>query len=106
MDVIWTSPAEKSLAETLYYVRLRTGDAAARKVWSMIREQADLLSVNPYMGKVDSDLSSVKHQYRFIIVNKRSKVYYFIENNFLYIALVRDTRQDIRTLKDLLSTLF
>ena len=105
MDVIWTIPAENSLAETIRYIRLRTGDATARKVWQMIREQVDLLSTNPHMGKVDQDLSSPKYQFRFIIVNKRSKVYYFIENDFLYIALVRDTRQDIRTLKALLSSL-
>ena len=106
MDVIWTTPAEKSLAETIYYVRLRNGDMTARKVWQMIREQSDLLSSNPYMGKVDTDLSSKKHQYRVIVVNKRSKVYYFIENNFLYIALVRDTRQDTSKLRDLLYSLF
>lgn len=106
MDVIWTTPAEKSLAETIYYVRLRNGDLVARKVWQMIREQSELLSSNPYMGKVDPDLSSKKHLYRFIIVNRRSKVYYFIENDFLYIALVRDTRQDVSKLRDLLSPLF
>ena len=106
MDVIWTSPAEKTLTETLHYVRLRTGDATARKVWLMIRQQVELLSSNPYMGKVDPDLSSAKHQYRFIVVNKRSKVYYFIEEDRLYIALVRDTRQDLQTIKETLSFLF
>lgn len=106
MDVIWTSPAEKSLAETLHYIRLRTGDNSARKVWLMIRKQADLLAMNPYMGKVDPDVSDENHQYRFIIVNKRSKVYYFIQEDILYIALVRDTRQDLRDLREILSLLF
>lgn len=106
MDVIWTAPAERSLAETIYYIRLRTGDTSARKVWQAIREYAELLSSNPFMGKIDPDLSSDRHEYRCIIVKKRSKVYYFIENNFLYIALVRDTRQDTKDLRDLLTSLF
>lgn len=106
MDVIWTSPAEKSFAETLYYIRLRTGDASARKVWQMIRKQADLLAANPYMGKVDPDISDENRQYRFIVVNKRSKVYYFIQEDFLYIALVKDTRQDLRNLREVLALLF
>lgn len=106
MDVIWTSPAEKSFAETLYYIRLRTGDKSAYKVWQMIRKQADLLAMNPYIGKVDSDLSTDNRQYRFVVVNKRSKIYYFIEGDNLYIALVRDTRQDLRDLREKLSMLF
>ncbi|WP_289005608.1 type II toxin-antitoxin system RelE/ParE family toxin [uncultured Parabacteroides sp.] len=106
MDVIWTSPAEKSFAETLYYIRLRTGDASARKAWQMIRKQVGLLAFNPYMGKVDPDLSDENHQYRFIVVNKKSKVYYFIQEDFLYIALVKDTRQDLRNLREILSMLF
>lgn len=106
MDVIWTSLAEKSFAETLYSIRLRTGDASARKVWQMIRKQADLLASKPYMGKVDPELSDENHQYRFIVVNKKSKVYYFIQEDFLYIVLVRDTRQDLRNLRELLSLLF
>lgn len=106
MDVIWTTPAERSLAEMIYYVRLRTGDVSARKVWQAIREHAELLSSNPFMGKIDPDLSSDKHEYRCIVVKKRSKVFYFIENNFLYIALVRDTRQDLSDLKDKLASLF
>ena len=69
MDVIWTFPAEKSLQVTLSYIRLRTGDASARKVWQMIRKQAELLASNPYMGKVDHDLSKGKRQFRFIIIN-------------------------------------
>ena len=106
MDVIWTSPAEKSFAETLYYIRLRTGDKSAYKVWQMIRKQADLLAMNPYIGKVDPDLSTDNRQYRFVVVNKRSKIYYFIEGDNLYIALVRDTRQDLRDLREKLSMLF
>ncbi|MBV4245845.1 type II toxin-antitoxin system RelE/ParE family toxin [Parabacteroides johnsonii] len=106
MDVIWTSPAEKSFAETLYYIRLRTGDRSAHKVWQMIKKQADLLAMNPYMGKVDSDLVTGNRQYRFVIVNKRSKIYYFIEGDNLYIALIMDTRQDLRDIKEKLSTLF
>lgn len=105
MDVIWTAPAEKSLTETIRYVKMRTGEVTARKVWQMIRKQVELLVANPYMGKVDTELSSARYQYRFIIVNKRSKVYYFIEESFIYITLVWDTRQDPETLKDLLFSL-
>lgn len=80
MDVIWTFPAEKSLQVTLSYIRLRTGDASARKVWQMIRKQAELLSSNPYMGKVDHDLSKGKRQFRFIIINKKSRLYVSVQN--------------------------
>lgn len=106
MDVIWTFPAERSLEVTLDYIRLRTGDVSARKVWQMIRTQAELLSSNPYMGKVDPDLSKGKRQYRFIIINKKSKLYYFIEEGSLYVALVLDIRQDLRELADIMSVLF
>ena len=106
MDVIWTFPAEKSLQVTLSYIRLRTGDASARKVWQMIRKQAELLSSNPYMEKVDHDLSKGKRQFRFIIINKKSRLYYFIEEGSLYIALVLDIRQDLRELAEKMSILF
>lgn len=106
MDIIWTAPAKKSLFETVHYVRRRMGSKIARDVQTLIVEQVNLLRLNPYMGKSEKDFSTDRFNFRFVVINKRSKVYYFVEDEYIYIVLVWDTRQSLELLKERLSSLF
>lgn len=99
MEVVWSSTAKKSLKATLRYIKKNFGDSVARTIFHEIDNSTSLLSRQPMMGKQDAEHSSENRCIRYIIVNKRSKVYYLIKNNTAYILLVWDVRQDIQSLK-------
>ena len=41
----------------------------------------------------------------FFVINKQTKVFYFIQGEFVYIVLVFDVRQDIRRIHEMLSSI-
>lgn len=104
MDIIWTSPAKESLYETLNYIEKQIGEVTARNVWKSINKQVDLLISNPCMRC--EFLSHPEYQLRFIVIQKRSKVFYSIQGETIYIVLVWDTRQAPELLESRIAYLY
>lgn len=70
----------------------------------MTRRATDLLR-NPLLGKVYESSNLLKYEFRFFVINKQTKVFYFIQGEFVYIVLVFDVRQDIRRIHEMLSSI-
>ena len=60
---------------------------------------------NPLLGKVYESSNLLKYEFRFFVINKQTKDFYFIQGEFVYIVLVFDVRQDIRRIHEMLSSI-
>ena len=96
MEIIWTKKAIESFKELAFYLNSSFGkDIAVSIVGKVTRRATDLLR-NPLLGKVYESSNLLKYEFRFFVINKQTKVFYFIQGEFVYIVLVFDVRQDIR----------
>ena len=78
--------------ETIYrfYSHFASELVAKRRVGKIIHD-ADLLKTMPYLGRKDEDFTHIR-EYRYLVV-LCYKIYYFIENDCVYIASIWDCRQ-------------
>ena len=86
----------------LNFTKSNFGDMVAFSIRKELEEQTKLLASHPLMGKEDANNSTPNRKFRYIIVKRRSKVYYYVQNNTINIVLVWDVRQNIRALKKIL----
>ncbi|MDD3787785.1 MAG: type II toxin-antitoxin system RelE/ParE family toxin [Petrimonas sp.] len=103
MEVVWSKTAKNSLATTIRFIKGNFGEGVAKTIRLEIEKRVGQLVVYPLLGKEDEKHSTSGRKIRYIIVNRRSRVYYYLQNQRIYIILVWDTRQDIHSLKKLLS---
>ncbi|MCI7390019.1 type II toxin-antitoxin system RelE/ParE family toxin, partial [Butyricimonas virosa] len=105
MEIIWTKKAIESFKELAFYLNSSFGkDIAVSIVGKVTRRATDLLR-NPLLGKVYESSNLLKYEFRFFVINKQTKVFYFIQGEFVYIVLVFDVRQDIRRIHEMLSSI-
>lgn len=102
MEVVWSKTAKESLAVTLQFIRQNFSDNVAQNIRNQIENQVNQLSIFPLMGIEDRKNSTPSRQFRYIIIKRRSKVFYYLKDNKVYIVLVWDTRQNTDSLKNLL----
>lgn len=80
VNVFWKPRAISQLKkQTLWYAE-NMGTAAADKFWNGMIAESDLLSANPYLGKIDPVFVNSEHSYRSLIHHKDYKIIYFIED--------------------------
>lgn len=101
MEISWTPQAVDSLFETIHFIHLHFGDKVAYRIRKLIEKRVEGLAVYPELGKIDETYSSELIKIRFIVVNRRSKVFYFVQEEIIHIVLVWDNRQDICVLNRL-----
>ena len=105
MEVIWTKKAIESFKELAFYLNNSFGkDITASIIGKVTRRVNDLLR-NPLLGKEYESSNFLKYEFRFFVINKQTKVFYFIQGEFVYIVLVFDVRQDIRRIHEMLSSI-
>ncbi len=102
MEINWTPQAIDSLIETVGFVDCHFGKRVAQNIRFRIEKRVNMLMENPLAGKIAEEFSSDRLEIRFIVINKRSKVFYIVNEECIHILLVWDTRQNIVLLKDLL----
>lgn len=99
LKIQWLDTAK----EDLHSIRQYYADNAGKKVMhnrlKKIMDSVSLLSTNPLLGKEDKDLATRSMQYRFLVCGDY-KVYYYIRNNSIKIALIWDCRQNPLRLLD------
>ena len=90
-EIHWLRRASKEL-DSIYqfYSRLANEEVAVRRV-GMIVHCVGLLETMPFIGRADKEYSHIR-AYRFLVVLSY-KIYYFIENDEIYIASIWDCRQ-------------
>jgi len=79
--VLWKPRAISQLKKQANWYAENMGNAAADKFWNGIIAAGDLLSANPYLGKIEPILKDSKHNYRSLIQHKEYKIIYFIEKD-------------------------
>jgi len=89
--ILWLRQASNELDEIFqFYSKFASAQVAKRHVGIIIDSISKLQSM-PNLGRKDENFQHIR-TYRFLIV-LTYKVYYFIEDNDIYIASIWDCRQ-------------
>lgn len=97
--VIWTEEALADAEEIVSYVASTFGSAAAQHAINEMYENVELLPYFPYHGTA---LTSYP-PYR-VVHSKRNIIIYAIQDDFIEITHVSDSRRDDKTIKDILKS--
>ncbi len=98
IKVFWTQTALNNLEDIFEYHKIKASINVARKLVKKIVSSTILIQNNPKIGRVEELLRDRKFEYRFIIVGNY-KIIYWIEDNYIKIAAVFDTRQNPEKIK-------
>lgn len=95
LKVIWSEFAENQLDEIYtYYEKKANSKTAKRLVTGIIKESKKLLKT-PFLGQEEELLKHRKIEYRYLIFKNYKLIYSVdVENSFIKIADVFDTRQN------------
>lgn len=90
-EIHWLRRASTEI-ETIYrFYKHFASDIVAKRRISKIIHSVDYLKKMPYLGRKDEDFINIR-EYRYLVV-LTYKIYYFIENDKVYIASIWDCRQ-------------
>lgn len=90
-ELHWLRRASNELdAIYQFYKEIASEQVAKRRIGKIIHS-ADLLQTMPYLGRKDEDFTHIR-SYRYLVV-LTYKVYYFVEDDGVYIASIWDCRQ-------------
>ena len=98
MKVIWLHRAEIALFQTEEYIQNEFGTKASVRFMKEVEEVAYLLERMPELGHYEPLLSNYVQGYRSIVINKLTKLIYYIKGNDLLIATLWDTRREPKSL--------
>jgi plasmid stabilization system protein ParE len=93
IKVFWTQTALNNLEDIFEYYKYKASPQIAKKIVRKIAEATILLQKSPKSGRTEDLLKDRKFIYRFIVV-RNYKIIYWIEDNYIKIASVFDTRQN------------
>ena len=91
--VFWTETALNNLEDIFEFYKYQESTSIARKLVKEIVQATLRLQKFPYIGKKENLLADRENEYRFI-VERHYKIIYWIENNYIKIAAVFDSRQN------------
>ncbi len=94
MKAIWESKAVNGRRQIANYIRKKFGEIAVKDFMLEIQDTIRLLKSNPYMSPIDPLFVDRARTYRSILINRRSKMVYYIEKDVIYIAGFWDCRCD------------
>ena len=90
-EIHWLRRASNELdAIHQFYSEFASKQVAKRRI-GIIIHSVDLLQTMPYLGRMDEEFTHIR-SYRYLIV-LTYKVYYFVEDDGVYIASIWDCRQ-------------
>jgi plasmid stabilization system protein ParE len=98
MRVLITQQAKNALDEIIEYYRSVGNGKYGRRVRAAILRKALLLSKFPLMGAEEELLKELNLGHRYL-VEKEYKVIYRIEDTFIYITDIFDTRRNPEDIK-------
>lgn len=93
MRIQWLEPAQEDLRQLRVYYLKNAGVTTARDRIMNIMRDVSLLQNNPFLGKEDQELGRDIEQYRFLVCGDY-KIFYYIRENIIKIALLWDCRQN------------
>lgn len=89
MEISWSSLAKVQLDNVLDYYELNASPQVAQKLFETLMDAADRLINFPYLGK----MVGVNPVYR-ILVEGNYLIVYSVEEDYIRIAFLFDSRQD------------
>ena len=90
-ELHWLRRASNELdAIHQFYSEFASEQVAKRRIGKIIHS-VDLLQTMPYLGRKDEEFTHIR-SYRYLVV-LTYKVYYFVEDDGVYIASIWDCRQ-------------
>lgn len=99
MQIKWTEQSRRALDFIMTCSRDFYSLRQLKQLRYDIARCEGLLTQNPFMGAVETDLEGLDVEYRHIVLTKPFKIIYFVWNNTVFIADIWDTRQDPATNK-------
>lgn len=94
MNVLWMQEAEDAMREFALYIFLRFGLQGWTKFEQKLCETEHLVSDNPNIGKIDPLFEERSKTYRSVLINRRSKMVYYVENDTVVVDGFWDCRRD------------
>lgn len=94
MKTKWKPIAMQGRRQIVDYILKKFGEIAVKNFILEIRDTIRLLKSNPYMSPIDPLFDNRTRTYRSILINKRSKMVYYIEDDTIQIAGFWDCRRD------------
>lgn len=100
MKTIWSEFAENQLDGIYEYYERKAGPRIAKKLLKGIINESEKLIKTPLIGQEEEFLKERKINYRYLVYKNYKLIYFVdIENGFVKIADVFDTRQNPPKLK-------
>ncbi len=93
VEVVWSGPAKKMLAEIVKYYRKTGNHAAANKIRDKIYRRPVILYTSPRAGQREELLRHDPREFRYLVEGKY-KIVYFIEGDKVVITTVFDCRRN------------
>ena len=90
-EIHWLRRASNELDAIYQFYSEFANEQVAKRRIGIIIHSVDLLQDMPYLGKQDEDFTHIR-SYRYVVV-LTYKIYYFVEDDGIYIASVWDCRQ-------------
>jgi plasmid stabilization system protein ParE len=97
LKVFWTDTALNQLRDIFDYYKLMANIKVAKSIVSKIVNRTIQLERNPRSGSIEPLLAKRKFEYRYLVEGNH-KIIYWIENNYVKIATVFDSRQNPKKL--------
>jgi addiction module RelE/StbE family toxin len=97
------SPEALTILEEIYNYLHQFNPRAATRIHNSLLDDIERLADQPFMGHVEQLLDDLPGGYRSLLVGKRYKAVYRIEDEIITIVTIHDCRRDPARLHQLLS---
>ena len=94
MRVLWTRKAIVGWQEVANYILADFGAQAMQAFIERTEEAADTISLLPNIGSVEWNDAQEGVVYRYVTINRRSKMLYYVDGDIIYIADFWDVRKN------------
>ena len=94
MEIIWSSLAIDNWEVAARYIANEFGKSVLQNFLTDSLSWQQQLIANPHIGHVEPLLKKRVRTYYSLVVNKRNKVIYYLEEDKIYIADFWDTRRE------------
>lgn len=94
LKIQWKAYAKAEYFKIALYIKNYFGVEAKRKFVESVNSYKKALRQNPEMGKIDPLFADRARTYRSVIINGKSKMVYYVEDNVIQIAGFWDCRRD------------
>ena len=94
MNIVWTPQAVAGWQEVVLYIRDNFGVSVMEDFEKRTLEAEMNISLMPNLGAVEWKDANESVVYRYVIINRRSKMLYYMEDDTIYIADFWDVRKN------------